>query len=224
MRPNSMSGHAPPETFIHKLLGKKYVFAGVFTLIFFLSLSLLSLFRFGPEVAVIKPGDVGPITGPASEYLPKGEGAVPMRVEIPAVGVRANINNPAKTDVASLDQALLTGAVRYPGSALLGEEGNVLLFGHSSYLPVVHNQSYRAFNEIQKLKAGDPIYILSEDKVFIYAVESVEEANTATGEIPLSVSGAKLTLATCDTFGAKSDRFIVTASFVRSQPLEGQGS
>lgn len=136
---------------------------------------------------------------------------IPIRIEIAGAGIEANIANPNATDVETLDKALLNGAVRYPGSAFLGEEGNVLIFGHSSYLPIVHNQAYKAFNEIQNLKEGEEIRVYTEDNVYIYVVEEVREESADTGVIDLQVSGRILTLATCDTFGKKSDRFVVTA-------------
>ncbi len=220
----AMSGpshHGSPWSgVLHNIFARKYVFIGTFTIIFFLSLSILTVFGFAPTSSQFKNIILPKDTISDGPRVPKGEGEMPIRIEIPEIGLRANVSNPTATDVASLDRALLTGAVRYPGSGVPGEEGNVLMFGHSSYLPVVHNQAYKAFNDIQKLKEGDPIFVLGEKKVYIYAVEKVEESNTATGEIPLAISGSKLTLATCDTFGAKSDRFIVTANLVRVQDVE----
>ena len=95
----------------------------------------------------------------------------------------------------------------------------MLIFGHSSHLPVVHNQAFKAFNDIQKLEKGDPIFVVGKDKVYIYAVEKVEEANTASDAIALDVKGAKLTLATCNNFGSKEDRFILTATLVKIDTL-----
>jgi LPXTG-site transpeptidase (sortase) family protein len=144
----------------------------------------------------------------------KGEGELPIGIDIPSVGVKANVQNPSSTDIEDLDEALFKGAVRYPTSAKLGEEGNVLVFGHSSYLPIVHNQSFKAFNEISKLEEGAPIFIYSDGRRYTYAVESVEPANIENDAIPLAVDGAKLTLVTCNSFGDKTDRFIVTARLV----------
>jgi LPXTG-site transpeptidase (sortase) family protein len=144
---------------------------------------------------------------------------VPVKIVAASIGLEVSVQNPVSTVIEALDQALLKGAVRYPTSAKLGEDGNVVIFGHSSYLPIVHNLNFRAFNGIQNLSLGDEIMVYSEGRVYIYAVERVEEASAEEDGIPLSVSGKKLTLATCDTFGEKSDRFVVTANFVRSHAL-----
>ncbi len=143
----------------------------------------------------------------------------PIRIVIPSVGVSASVSNPNTTNAKILDKELLSGAVRYPHSALLGERGNVILFGHSSYLPVVWNPAYKTFDGVQNLHKGARVLAYSSTTVYEYAVDSVEKKNTTTGAINLSVTGKILTLATCNVFGKKSDRFIVTAHFVKSYPI-----
>jgi LPXTG-site transpeptidase (sortase) family protein len=203
--------HSPLE----KIMRHKWRFLSVFLLLFFFSYVTLQAAGLVPRSLIVwrSPASVVTPTETPNELI-EVEGEFPLRIEVPAVGVAATVSNPNTTNIDALDRALLAGAVRYPGTAKLGEEGNVLIFGHSSYLPVIYNQSYKAFNDIQHLKQDDQIIVYGDNKKFIYAVERVEESNTSTGEIRLDVDGAKLTLATCDTFGAKSDRFIVTAHLV----------
>lgn len=207
-----------------RVMRRMWLFVCVFTVIFFVCFTTLAMTGIAPRPFAFRPSvlsSVVPSVEPAKTVIvKKGEGELPVRIEIPEVGIEATVANPTQTDIHILDTALLGGAVRYPGTGVLGEEGNVLLFGHSSHLPVVHNKAYKAFNDIQKLKAGDPIYVYGEKKRYTYAVESVKQENTTTGAIPLDVGGAKITLATCDNFGAKTDRFVVTAVLVsvREQP------
>ncbi|KKW40572.1 MAG: hypothetical protein UY91_C0040G0005 [Parcubacteria group bacterium GW2011_GWB1_55_9] len=145
---------------------------------------------------------------------------LPTKIEIPDISLAAVIVNPTTTDIPSLDEKLLKGVVRYPTSAKLGEDGNVVLFGHSSYLPVVKNQAYKTFNGIQKLAMGDVVTVYSSATAYTYRVRSVVEEkaddNTA---IPLSVAGKVLTLVTCNSFGQKTDRFVVVADFVESHSV-----
>lgn len=140
----------------------------------------------------------------------------PIRVVAPAIKLDIKVNNPQSTDIDVLNTSLLTGASRYPTSALLGEEGTVLLFGHSSYLPVVHNQNFKAFNGIQNLKEGDTVSVYSADREYRYTVTSVKLMSATTDEIELPPSGKHLALVTCDSFGLKSDRFVVRADFVEA--------
>ena len=184
-------------------------------LVFFASVSLLAVLDLLPERK-----EAALATAPVVEAVDSANVApeLPVRVEIPSIKLATVVANPESTEVSVLDNALHDGAVRYPRSSKLGEAGNVIVFGHSSYLPVVNNPAYKTFNEIQKLKSGDQILVIGETHTFVYAVETVNSANAGTDAIPLTVSGSVLTLATCDSFGKASSRFIVTAKFVESYP------
>lgn len=201
---------------IQRVYVNKWRFAGTFLAVFFVSFSALAVFDLVPEADNAQADTKVAVPGAAiTESYPV---ELPSRIEIPAIDLKVAINNPTATDVASLDRALLTGAVRHPSSVKLGEEGNTILFGHSSYLPVVHNQSYKAFNEIQYLKKGDRITVYGDGHAYVYAVDAVYEADAESDAIPLTASGHSLTLVTCDTFASKSDRFVVTATLVESYP------
>src|SRR5262249_28982061 len=131
------------------------------------------------------------------------------------------ISNPTSTDVDVLDDALLKGPVHYPTTALLGEQGTMLLFGHSSYLPIVHNQNYKAFDGIQNLKPGDIVSVYSGTTEYRYAVVGVRQANVNDDPIvELPQDGVHLTLITCDSFATKSERFIVTADLEGAYALQ----
>jgi LPXTG-site transpeptidase (sortase) family protein len=144
---------------------------------------------------------------------------LPIKITIPAINLSATIANPTTTNAEILDRDLLSGAVRYPTSAELGENGNVVIFGHSSYLPIVGNQAYKTFNGIQKLAVGDTIAVSSYDLIYTYRVKSVTKESTDNATIPLSVNGKVLTLSTCDSFNKKTDRFVVVADFVESHAI-----
>ncbi|MEI6863831.1 MAG: sortase [Candidatus Adlerbacteria bacterium] len=146
----------------------------------------------------------------------------PVRIVAKKIGLDVSIKNPGSTDLKVLDDALLTGAVRYPSSALLGSEGTVLLFGHSSYLPIVHNQAYKAFDGIQNLKPGERVSVYSEGTEYRYSVVQVKVADATQDSIELKTTGKHLTLVTCDSFASKSNRFIVTADFVGAYAVAGQ--
>lgn len=169
--------------------------------------SISSVQAEGASGAVEKAG-----TGVPAEF--------PLKITIPVLNLETIVSNPTSASPAVLDSALLKGAVRYPTSGLLGDEGsNVVIFAHSSYLPIVRNQAYKAFDGIQKLSQGEKIYVSGKDRVYVYVVESVHQADAGKAGIPLSVEGNKLTLITCDSFSSKSGRFVVLATFVESYPV-----
>jgi LPXTG-site transpeptidase (sortase) family protein len=158
------------------------------------------------------------VSAPVSGAL-NMNGELPTKIVISKIGVNAPIANPATTNVASLDNYLSYGAARYPTSATLDQQGNVILFGHSSYLPVIINQHYKTFDGIQNLVPGDLITVYSSTHVFTYSVTSEEKQSELTDSIPLTTTGHTLTLATCNSFGEKTDRFVVTATLVGSSAL-----
>lgn len=183
-------------------------FLGTFVLIFIVSFLILASFGFVPFVAD------GAQVATLPERKPTGT-ELPVHIAIPTIGMDVSISNPTSRDVSVLDTALLTGAVRYPLSAQLNEKGTVYLFGHSSYLPIVHNSAYKAFNGIQKLKEGDVITVHSDSFEYTYRVTSVATVDAETTSVDLSKGDSqKLVLSTCDSFGKKSLRFIVEADFV----------
>ena len=155
-------------------------------------------------------------------------------VEIPATPetavrvVAKNINldvavvNPTSANIEVLDEALKEGSVHYPDSAPLGVNGTVLLFGHSSYLPVVYHQYYKTFDGIQNLKPGQTVSVYSDTTEYRYSVMGVrvaDSADSSDNQIPLLNDKKYLTLVTCDSFAAKSNRFVVTAEFAGAYPL-----
>lgn len=192
----------------------KFGFVVVAVLVFVVSVGLLAKLDLLPDAPAPKAVAQVPavVLATSTPAVPE----MPLHIEIPDIQLSVTIANPTTTNVAALDEELLHGAVRYPTSAKLGEAGNVIVFGHSSYLPVVNNKAFKAFNDIQKLKVGQKIVVKGETRTYVYTVETVTQANAGKDGIPLTVSGSVLTLATCDSFGTSSDRFIVTARLVES--------
>lgn len=184
-----------------------WIFAGIFLFVFFISSTLLVLIDFVPE-----PKNETKTVREAAP--PHGVVEAPVRIVIPSIGVDTSIENPTSVSLSDLDDALLRGAVRYPGSALLGEEAPMFLFGHQSYLPVVRNQAFKAFNDLQKLDAGDEIMVYGDSGVYTYRVDSLERVEAAEALIPLTPGTRSLTLSTCNSFGDPGERYVISASFV----------
>lgn len=203
---------------IGNIAQKPIAFAVAFVAFFLLTVWFLNLADALPEPSNNNTNEAQAST--VSETTVKTTATeLPIRIEAPAIKLNVSIKNPSSTDVDVLDNDLLSGAVRYPTSAKLGVNGTVLLFGHSSYLPVVHNQAYKAFDGIQNLKAGDTVSVYSSTLEYRYSVEKVEVANADEDVIELRQDGQYLTLVTCDSFTKKTDRFIVTAKFIGAYQL-----
>jgi LPXTG-site transpeptidase (sortase) family protein len=143
----------------------------------------------------------------------------PVRIVAKDINLNVSVSNPNTTDVTLLDNALELGAVRYPTSALLGVNGTVLIFGHSSYLPLINNLYYKTFDGIQNLKSGDIVSVYSNDTEYRYAVTGVKVVDANQAIIDLPDDAPHLTLVTCDSFALKTNRFVVTADFVGAYAL-----
>jgi LPXTG-site transpeptidase (sortase) family protein len=144
----------------------------------------------------------------------------PEHISITKIGVDSAIVIPSSRETEVLDEALRIGVVKYPGSGFLGERSNMLLFGHSTGLPVVQNQAYRVFNGLDKLKQGDDIRVRGGGVEYVYRVSSVNILHESEALIEFNTGSRMLTLSTCNTFGAKEERVVVEATFFTSYPVE----
>jgi sortase A len=112
---------------------------------------------------------------------------------------------------------LKKGAIHYPGTALPGDRGNTVIFGHSA-LP----QFYRSdnpltvFNPLVKAKVGDGIDILYDGISLHYQISSINELKPSHIEVlSQDLSRRDLTLITCTPLGTYWNRFIVRAQLVK---------
>jgi len=136
----------------------------------------------------------------------------PTRIVIDKIGVDATVSNPNTTNVTTLDEYLKTGAVRYPSSGLLGV-GNMYIFGHSTSIAIVHNQAYKTFNGLKDLKNGDVIKVYGASIIYKYIVTAVTLVDQNKALVEFGNNKNMLTLSTCNTFGAKGERYVVEADF-----------
>ncbi len=203
-------------------MAKRFItFSATFVAVFMLHIVVLGMADALPEpieaaeVVAEEPNTTAVNIAPgASATAATATAELPVRVVAKSIGLDVAVLNPNTTDVKALDEELLKGSVRYPDSALLGTEGTVLLFGHSSYLPIVRNQNFKAFNGIQKLKVGDTVSVYSDGSEYRYAVTGVRLANAKEDVVELPATGQHLVMVTCDSFGTKSDRYVLTADLL----------
>ena len=189
-------------------------FLGLWFLIFSISFIILSIFDLVPESKDEIVFDIASTTQTLEQKVSLLERALPERIVINTIGVDVAINNPNSRNIDILNESLKSGSVRYPDSGLLGERTNMLLFGHSSNLPIVRNGNYKAFNKLDELKIEDRVSVFSNTHEFIYEVTSVEEADASDAFVNFESNKRELTLSTCDNFGDLNDRFVVRAELV----------
>jgi len=205
------------------------VFLAATVVIFVLSLSaadsvgLVPYYVDGTEptrsLSIAKLPELGEEVVPSVEEEPETPGILPQRMRIAKIDLDLPVSNPETRDVEMLDAILKSGPARFVDSARLAEKGNILIFGHSSHLPVVHNQMYKAFNRIPDLQAGDSISIEGGGKEYVYSVTSIKQVDAEEGVVDLSKIGNKLTIVTCDTLTGKSARYVLEAELVGSYDI-----
>jgi LPXTG-site transpeptidase (sortase) family protein len=205
---------------------RKVPFLAVYFLVVLVSYGVLYAIDFIPEAPETEATDTVVAATVEQEAAPVAPAApsvrvapLPLTISFDTLGRTVTIQNPTSREVKDLDAALLHGAVRHPDSADFSNPGNIFILGHSSYLPTVFNKNFQAFNGIQNLEFGDVIRLRSSDTEYVYRVERVYKAKASDVVVPNSRGEAKLTLATCNSFGQKDDRFVVEASLVSKKAL-----
>lgn len=151
-------------------------------------------------------------SGTKNTYI-TGANAYPTHLSIPKIGLDTDVVFPKGTDTKTLDTALTQGPVYYPGSGTVNN-GNMFIFGHSTGYKVVINKAYKVFNDIKTLSVGDTIFLQAGNKQFSYRVRSVDKVNKDQTLVEFDTTSHLLTLSTCNSFGAKTDRYVVVAEFV----------
>jgi len=192
---------------------KGYFFVSFF-IILTITFSILYLFDLVPTELKSIIGRV-----PVEESKGNQVGELPLSIKIPTIGVDAQIYNPATTSTEVLDNYLLKGAVRYPGSGLLGGNGNIFIFGHSTGFKFVNNQAFKTFNGLQNLKKDDLISVFSDKYEYVYKVVSVKMVGADKILVEFNTESNMLTLSTCNNFGEKSDRYVVEADYLSKRKL-----
>ncbi len=111
----------------------------------------------------------------------------------------------------SLQDALKGGVVRYPGTAVPGEQGNVFLTGHSSYYLLAPGDYKDVFALLHKMELGDEVIVYYNQKKVRYKVNEIKEVWPNEVEILEQTNDYRLTLMTCTPIGTNLRRLVVTA-------------
>lgn len=112
---------------------------------------------------------------------------------------------------------LMESLIQYPGTALPGQYGNAVIFGHSVLPQFFNPKNYKTiFSTLPTLKKGDEILVDFDGILYRYEVVSLHEV------LPENVSVLEqhynaeyLTLITCVPPGTYLRRLVVTARLVR---------
>lgn len=115
--------------------------------------------------------------------------------------------------VSSIDTDLASHLVNYGGTALPPDNGNAVIFGHST-LPQLYNaKNYKTvFTYLYKLNAGDEIIVNKDNLTYKYKVENITVVDpTNTSVLEQNYDDSFLTLITCTPPGTIWKRLVVKA-------------
>jgi len=144
---------------------------------------------------------------PANQKLAKQTNPVPIYyLAIPKLGVTHAL-------VSTQDTKLGEHLVHFPGTALPGEKGTTVIFGHST-LPQLFNQNdYKTiFATTYTLKSGDEIDTQIASKKYRYRIFRLQVVSAdETSYLTQQADNSYLTLVTCTPPGTTWKRLLIQA-------------
>jgi sortase A len=111
---------------------------------------------------------------------------------------------------------LKKNAIHYPGTALPGEYGNTVIFGHSA-LPQFFRPKdpLTIFNPLTKITVGDTVNIRFDGIKYSYSVKKISEVEPDRIEVlSQDFSTHELTLITCVPLGTYWHRLVIKAELI----------
>jgi sortase A len=157
---------------------------------------------------------------------PSGDTSVSQdpRLVIPKINVDVPVIYDVGNDYDSQMAAMAKGVADFaiPGaSSRPGQVGNTVLSGHSSN-DLFDTGDYKfIFAQLEKMSAGDTVYVNYQGKRYTYVVTKTEVVKpTDVSKLVYPTSKPILTLITCTPLGTSLNRLLVTAEQVSPDPAQ----
>jgi len=124
-------------------------------------------------------------------------------IEIPALKVRQNLLR--GVTLKTFDY----GVGWWPGTAVPGGYGNMVLGGHRTTSP-------KPFRHLERLKPGDEIIVTTKDGRFVYLVRETQIVDDSALWIVDQAPGFTATLFACHPVGSTTQRIVIFADLART--------
>ncbi|OGE76169.1 MAG: hypothetical protein A3C85_01755 [Candidatus Doudnabacteria bacterium RIFCSPHIGHO2_02_FULL_48_21] len=157
-------------------------------------------------------------TGQSVEIPNPREKMQPNQLLIPALSIETPVLYAERVDEDHFQELLIEGVVHYPGTAKIGEPGNMYIFGHSSDNVWAKGNYKTVFALLPKIKKGDKIIVSDHlGNKFVYeARETKVVAPDDLSVLDQGQGGKKLlTLQTSYPVGTALKRFVVIAELIK---------
>ena len=178
-----------------------------------------------PKITVVNPSEIGSLISQAGTLLSgvdytnaqnwfpgfnpqaAGQSKIPYyTISIPEL----KINNAA---VSTRDNNLAIHLVNYQGTAIPPDNGNAVVFGHSTLPQLFNPKDYKTiFATAYQLKIGDEIYAYVNGITYMYKILNISVVEpTDTSIFEQNYDNSYLTLVTCTPPGTIWKRLIIKA-------------
>lgn len=151
---------------------------------------------------------------PSPDHLTANYNDSPDAIIISRLGLRAPLVMASGTSQKQLNDSLNQGAILYPGSALPGQNGEVVISGHSSVFPWVKTQYGQIFTLLDKLQAGDTVSLIYGKHQYDYQINGQEILNPNQVKIT-ETTQPLLKMTTCWPIGTSAKRLVVYGELIR---------
>lgn len=112
--------------------------------------------------------------------------------------------------------ALRNGVVHYPGTALPGEDGNVVVTGHSSYYAWDAGRFKDVFALLHDVREDDKVVVYFNQKKYIYQITEKKVVLPKDIDVLKPTNQEQITLITCTPIGTNLKRLILVGKLVES--------
>ena len=195
--------------------------AGIFVILLALFLQYNRLV-FAPIMAYVSPGNVSDDGITAIDATVTAAPGPDPKLIIPKLNIEVPINFGISNDEATVMEAMNHGVAQFsiPGAnAMPGEAGNLVISGHSAGDIYSNNQYKFIFSGLERLVAGDTIYINYDSKRYTYTVTDKKTVEpTDVNSLLIDATRPMLTLVTCTPLGTSRYRLLVFAEQVDPSP------
>jgi len=161
--------------------------------------------------------NTGAVGTPAPNYnlnYKPNYNAQPNVIIISKINIRAPLVTPVSDSDKDLNRALNQGVIIYPGSVLPGQNGEILLSGHSSIYPWISTRYGQVFTLLDKLSAGDTVSLVYNNYQYDYRITGKQILWPKDVKIS-DTRQPVLTLVTCWPIGTTLKRLVVTGELIQ---------
>ncbi len=138
-------------------------------------------------------------------------------LSIPSIGVNTAVVIGQSTDKNILEEDLDQGAVYYPGSVLPGQNGEIVILGHSAPPNWPHIKHDYIFSNIENLNPGDQIILNFNNTQYTYTVTGKKVIQQGQDiDSPAAVNNNILMVVSCWPPGKNYQRMAITAELMKS--------